>query len=449
VASLNQPYYPKQRKTAMRILALVLLVASFAVTESFSQNLQKRLNKGVEAHKGYNLVICDSVLGNILQRQRDQLNQRQLGEALYYYNRNLLRLVVEESKGPQGYDNMLIHLKFYRVHNGFVELQRLDIDRWSEKAQPELMAMFQHLVNGVTECLDKYVDQQNRRDPQLRENILAYLNLAITILPESYVPHELKGQLHYIDEDLDLAAESFDVALKKYRIRRVLVLDNIRMANVYLLRSLMYLDQGNIDQAHKLVKEGYQRNEIEWKTFQFNKNKFEPKAIKEQEPIYLNNKYALGLLELELVVQVAPTADSTFILYKERESTYQNEFSYQFNYASVLEDVNPREAAVHYQKAIDIEPESFEANFALAQLYINLGFFYVDYAKQSEADGQQEQSDRGYQMMETGLPYLKRAHELNPKNLNALILLVDVCETLGLKKELKAYKSILDSIQKP
>lgn len=444
---LLQPLPPLFRIGYMRVPIIVSCLCLLIPFSGATQNIKKRLKKGIEAHQMYDLITCDTVLSSVLEK-KELLDDADLGEGMYFFTRNLFRMTVDEAEGALGYHNMNTQLKFYRAYNSFLELERLDISRWSSKARPEIELMFPALLTGTVKCLDVYVDQGEDKSSELREIIKGYISLATSILPENYAPYELRGQLFYIDGDKENAAENFDIALDKYRSRRVLMLDNIRMANVYFQRALMYLEKGKVDKAYKLAKEGYWRNDIEWKTMGINVKKFEPGRVKEQEPLYFNNQYNLGLLELELMVQTDPTNDSTLILYAEREVYYGEEFSFHYNYAGLLEQVNPRKASMHYQKAIDLDSSSFDAHFQMAKLYIDLGFYFIDSNKGKTKEAEDARA-RGKQMLEIGFPYLKTANELSPANISTLAVLVEVCAELGLNEEQAEYKSTLDSIQKP
>lgn len=445
--STFQPFAQVLRMPHMRVVVSVVLLCVVFPSGAAAQNILKRLNKGVEAHKRYDLITCDTVLSRVLEK-KELLNKAQLGEAIYFFNRNLFRLTVDEAEGSLGYNNLPTQLKFYRAYNNYLELERLNISRWSAKARPEIELMFPALLSASVKCLDIYVDQGEKRSVELQGLILGYIGLASSILPENYTPTELKGQLYYINGDLERAAQYFDESLKKYRARRVLMLDNIRMPNVYFQRSLIWLNQGNLEKAYRLAREGYMRNEVEWKTLGVNQTKFEPKAVKEQEPLYFNNQYNLGLLELELIVQLYPESDSTFLLYQEREPYYKDVFSYHYNYAGLMEKVNPRTASMHYQAAIDIDSTSFEAYFQMAKLYIDMGFTYIDGNPGKDEEAKQLRL-QGKQMLEIGLPYLQQASSLQPNSVVSIAVLVEVCKELGLQAEAAQYKSILDSLQKP
>lgn len=435
------------RTTGMRILVVMLCCSWCLPQTAQGQYIAKRLEKGVEAHKRFDLITCDTVLSDVLEK-RELLNKRQLGQAIYFYNRNMLRMTVEEGEGRRGYDNLPIQLRFYRAYNNYQELDRLNIPRWSEKARPEIELMFPALVTAAVKCLDIYVDQGANRTQELKDIILGYISLASSILPENYTPLELKGQLYLISDEPEKAAEYFDQSLKKYRARRVLMLDNIRMPNVYFQRSLLYINAGNLEKAYQLAREGYVRNDVEWKTLGTNQTKFEPGAVKEQEPLYFNNQYNLGLLELELMVQLQPESDSTFLLFQEREPYYKEDFSYHYNYAGLLEKVNPRASSMHYQRAIDLDSTSYKAHFQMAKLYINMGFVFIDGNKGNSQEAKDERL-RGKQLLEIGLPYLQQANSLQPNNLAPLAVLVEVCKELGLNQQAEEYKTTLDSLQKP
>lgn len=427
-------------------IGFFLLLFSVLPGMAFSQNaLLARMEKGVEAHRRYNLVTCDTVLSAVLEK-KELLSRAQLGEASYFYNRNLIRLAIEEGQSKNGFATMPVQIRLYKAYFNLLELERENIPRWSVKADPEIKGMFETMLKASVNCMEVYVESGEAYNAQLNTLIESYTNLAIRIAPESYIPFELKGQMYYYEGDTTKAVEYFDMAIKKYRVKRVLLADNIRMPNVYYTRALEYMNTSS-EKAYKLARQGYKVNELEWKTIQTNKAKLGENVIVENKAIYFNNQYNLGWLELELIITMG-NKDSALLLYKEREDYYRDKYYFQVNYANLLRDVNPRDASMHYQAAIDIMPNYHEAYFAMASLYFDMGYYYLNEAKTDKANAK-ENTERGLQLLEVGYPYMQQAHKYLPESNLALKTLLKVSKELDKKTDYNYYKKTLNEFNKP
>ena len=98
---------------------------------------------------------------------------------------------------------------------------------------------------------------------------------------------------------------------------------------------------------------------------------------------------------------------------------------------------------MHYQKAIDLQPKSFDAHYHISILYINQGARVLN---QKATDRQEaiKNREKGEQLLSTGLDFMKQAHILSPRNKAPLARLIQVCDWLKLEKEQQIYQAKLD-----
>ncbi|MBI1183189.1 hypothetical protein GC194_02875 [bacterium] len=420
------------------ILVWFFSLGSLAATQA--QSLLDNLVKGVAAHQKFELMVCDSILSDVLLH-RDELSASQYGEAMYFYYRNLSRMAVEEGNGTDNFAKTTIQMNFFRAYHGFLELEKASIPRWSEKSRPEIQGMFENLIKAALNCLEQYVN--GGTNPNLITFTESYLNLAISILPESYVPFEVMGQLYFFRENYSQAGYYFDRAITNYRKKRVLTIDNIRMPTVYFTRASMLVND-DVEWAYRMARNGLRFNELEWKTLTLNEERLGKAAVAEAEVIYLDNQYNLGLLQAELAAQIGD-ADSARTLFAEYEKYYSKEPVFQYHYGRLLENVNPRESAQHYQEAIDLDPDFFEARFGIANLYINMGYYYLQVAQKDKKNAA-ENKERAKQMFEIGYNYMKKTLEIAPDNRKVVLALVKVSLELDYKSEHEHFKNLLDEL---
>ncbi|MGB0429002.1 MAG: hypothetical protein ACPGLV_00915 [Bacteroidia bacterium] len=427
----------------MKNFLLVVALLTGNLLPLMAQNhLLKSLDKGVEAHRQYSLVQCDSILARVLTRQ-SELGTMQLGMATYFYNRNLIRLAVEEGESKNGFTKFSVQHKLFSAYKNLLALEKKQIPRWSEKARPEIKNMYKSLLTGAVQCLEVYVQNQGDKT-QLQFLIDGYTDLAVTIVPESYTAVELKGQLAYLKGEQELAIAYYKDAIEKYKAKRVLMADNIRIPSVYHSLALNAM-KTSWSEAYKLAQNGFAINELEWNTIKANASQLGETVVEDNKAVYFNNLYNLGLLELETAMIVVTNSDSLIELYKQRVMYYEDVFSIQLNYGNLLRDVNPREASIHYQKAIDIEPKSYDAHFAIATLYFDLGFYYLDEATRNRGQ-KKELTNKAHQLIGVGIGNMETAHELNLKASLPIKWLIKGYREVGQKSEVQYYQQKLDEL---
>ncbi|MFY0673758.1 MAG: hypothetical protein JXQ87_10150 [Bacteroidia bacterium] len=424
----------------MKTLFLTCFFGAIALSTFGQNHLIKSLEKGVEAHRRYSLVVCDSVLERVLNR-KNELSQAQYGEAFYFYNRNLMRMAIEMGEADNGFAQIDVQLKIYTVYNNYLQLEKANIPRWSPKAGPEIQNLFKTLLSASVTCLELLVEKEGSGN-ELTMLVEGYTNLAATIMPDGYTPLELKGQLHYIMGDTSKAISYYQRAIDNYNAKRLLMPDNIRIPSVYYALALQELET-SFEKAYLMAKKAYKINEVEWSTIKVNAKQLGETVIEDNKAIYFNNQYNLGLLELETAPAVLST-DSLLLLYNERIDYYKDVYSVQFNYAEILREINPRQSSLHYQNAIDINPYDPEAFFSMATLYFDMGYFYLNESKSQNA---KENKERAYQLLSVGIGNMEEVHKLAPKDQSALKWLVKVYRDVGEKAKSKEYQAKLNALK--
>jgi tetratricopeptide (TPR) repeat protein len=424
----------------MRILFIAIVFCSTAFA-SFGQNhLVKSLEKGVEAHRRYSLVVCDTVLERVLDR-KSELTKAQYGEALYFYTRNLMRMAIEIGETDNGFATLDVQLKIYRVYNNYLELEKANIPRWSQKAGPEIQSLLKTLLRASVNCLEVYV-QEKGREHELKMLVEGYTNLAATITPEGYAPFELKGQLYYLKGDTAKALDYYKRAIKNYKSKRLLMADNIRIPTIYYALALQEIGSSN-EKAYALARQGYKINEIEWSTIKVNAKQLGETVVEDNKAVYFNNQYNLGLLQLETAPAVLSN-DSLLLIYEARIDYFKEVYSIQYNYAELLREVNPRKSSMHYQKAIDLNPNDPEAYFSMATLYFDMGYYYLNQAKKENS---KENKEKAYQLLGVGVGNMESAHKLAPKDQTTLKWLIKVYRDVGENAKSKEYQAKLDALK--
>lgn len=96
------------------------------------------------------------------------------------------------------------------------------------------------------------------------------------------------------------------------------------------------------------------------------------------------------------------------------------------------------DARKSYQKALEINPDFFEANYQMAVMFYNIG---VELMLKAVSDEDRENARNSFKQ---ALPYAEKAHEVNPKHTQTNEMLLSIYEEIQMYKEAKALRAGLN-----
>jgi Flp pilus assembly protein TadD len=104
-------------------------------------------------------------------------------------------------------------------------------------------------------------------------------------------------------------------------------------------------------------------------------------------------------------------------------------------------------AAIAYEEAIEIDPDYFDAVYNLGALYFNQGVEMNNAANEIEDNKKYEakKAEAKASFVEA-LPYLEKAHELDPKDLGAMQSLKTLYASIGQTDKYKEIKAKMDNM---
>lgn len=117
--------------------------------------------------------------------------------------------------------------------------------------------------------------------------------------------------------------------------------------------------------------------------------------------------------------------------------------------ADVRDDMFNR-AAEAYKKAIQLRPDYFDAVFNIGALYVNKFVYYDDKAKNLPLDAEAEfktLSAKADSYLETAIPYLEKAVELQPTDLSTLNSLKQIYIRQKNTEKVKAINEKINNVQ--
>jgi tetratricopeptide (TPR) repeat protein len=143
-------------------------------------------------------------------------------------------------------------------------------------------------------------------------------------------------------------------------------------------------------------------------------------------------EYEKAKENLRLAAEQDPTNE---ILFFSMGSVYDN-LSAQYDEEGKAEEAKEYQdqAADAYKKAIEIKPDYFDANYNLGAMYFNDGVEKVNEANAvppSQSKRYKALLDEAKAIFSVGLPYLEKAHEVNPEDTTTIRSLRDIYARLG------------------
>lgn len=400
----------------MRKCLWLVLFGLSAHLANAQNSLDKQLDQAVEAFKRYQLIDANSSFAE-LYAQKQLLTNIQRGELLYYYSRAQYQMYVSKGNDQkEALADYQMQRQVYFAHQLLLELQRLDVPRWSEKAEPQLRAMSPGLYEGALISLDLLFTHAEGYTPStLRSVATGYLSLAETIDPVNYQTHELYGQLYYFEQDSASAAFYFDRCLELYRTHRLNEETNMRLGDVFLKRSRMLFNSSLHDTALTLVNHGLKMMAFE---FQFAKAQagklFTKDEVQYATDLYTELKKPLHWLKLELLSVMPEKYATAQQVFDSLQTTYADDYRFHLYSGQMHEPFKPFEALKHYNAAVEINPKSFDACYLAGGLYFSLANDYRDMAQKKD-DNQKQYAKNALTLFRTGYPIMKQAHALNPE----------------------------------
>jgi tetratricopeptide (TPR) repeat protein len=93
-----------------------------------------------------------------------------------------------------------------------------------------------------------------------------------------------------------------------------------------------------------------------------------------------------------------------------------------------------------YEKALELSPDYFEANYNLGALYVNMAADILDKANDLPLDAVKEydiQKGKADEMLHKSIPYLEKSLDLMPEDVNTMVSLKEIYTRLGMTDKLK------------
>lgn len=213
-------------------------------------------------------------------------------------------------------------------------------------------------------------------------------------------------------------AENYDLALQQYRKATEI---NYLGAKMYLYMANLYQKMEDQDGYLAIIQEGRAAYPEDADLIVYELN------------YYLQNqKFEEAEQNLKLAIEKEPDNKQLY-----------------FSLGVVYDNLgNLDDAVTAYQKAIEIDPDYFDAVYNLGALYFNQGVEMNNAANEIEDNDEYKKArEAAKEIFKKGLPYLEKAHELDPADAGAMASLQQLYALLGETEKYQEMKAKLESVK--
>ena len=125
--------------------------------------------------------------------------------------------------------------------------------------------------------------------------------------------------------------------------------------------------------------------------------------------------------------------------------------SLHYSLAYLYDETGENEKAVEaYKKAIELNPDYFEANFNLAVYYFNKGVEILKEANNMDLETYQEKGKeivaKADKFIEKAIPYLEKAHEIQPEDLTVIETLATAYAELNMEEKAEEFNKKIEDL---
>ena len=284
------------------------------------------------------------------------------------------------------------------------------------------------------------LDKEGKMDKKIGENLKVLKTMYRKVAVNAYSSQDIKGAFMGFKSEVSInelkqvnvkdtliiyytGITAFDIGLKDESLIYLNKAKNLNLnePNIYVYLKNIYISKGDSANALTTLKEG------------FTKYPENPAILVELINYYLMSKESNAALEY---LEKAKAKDPT-------------NKSYLFAEGTLYDKINNSDKAIEsYQKAIEIDPLYFDAYYNLAVVYYNMGLKKTEEAN-NEVDNSKYNAKKilADEDFKKTIPFMAKAHEINPKDRQTLETLKSLYYRLKMKDDLDRVTNELKNLQ--
>ncbi|MEZ5084461.1 MAG: hypothetical protein R2750_13605 [Bacteroidales bacterium] len=237
--------------------------------------------------------------------------------------------------------------------------------------------------------------------------------------------------IYYVSVAAELA-EEYDIA--KEKIQMLIDMDYQRASIYSSLASIYYLQDKDVEKALATYEMGQEKFPDDLNLLLMETNVFLAEEMTEA-----------ALANLQKAAEIDTTNATIF-------------FAIGAKYNEIVDDTTRTEemrqdafekAVAAYNKSLDIDPEFFDPAYNMGALYVNKASSVIEIANQLPLD-EVEEYDRlkaeADKYLEDSLPYLEKAHQLQPDDVSTMASLKEIYTRLNMLEKLKEINAKLEGL---
>lgn len=406
---------------------------------SFAQ-MDAKVSTGVIAHDqgdyAQALKALDQALADI-----SQLKEKNLPKAYYYRAKSRMGRMKQISQEIQGggtpsiEDQTLVMNAVSLSWDDYKRALKYDDGKWEKQVMSEMNLLGPQALNsGLTFLNQSYTAGIGKADrAKLLEEASKYLRIAIESDPENYMGHDLLSQVQLGLGDSTSALQGFYKTTQLFEANKPKRPDQLIGYAYYRAALLERYKNNDIDKALEVVAKGKEMVDGEHERLKSSKDLYTDQQWAQLKQQHADAIKDLNAFELDLYIANPDKLDEALVTFEQAIKDEPNNYVIHVAFAQLLEQSNNFLTAIDiYEKAIAIDDQKFLALFNLGALYVNKGV--AAYKKANEEDDYKRAETlqrEGDAMFKKALPYLEKAHKIEPCDRECIKAILQICINLG------------------
>ncbi|MEL6865101.1 MAG: tetratricopeptide repeat protein [Bacteroidota bacterium] len=286
--------------------------------------------------------------------------------------------------------------------------------RYTKAIRLEQNLLYNPLLREALASIQQAANQADLQAQEAsRDRATQYIEEAINIQPQDYLPFDLLGQIALAEQDSMAALFNFAQAIDLYQKYPPQKPDFAIAYTYYHMALLKRHYKQSVEEALRSVQYGQQLLQVEYS------RQVDMDANGEQR--YQKGLADLKNYELELYLHSPNHQAEAIDRYAQALKSQPNNYDLHLAYAQLLADHDKKQAITIYQKAITIDPSRFIGHFNLGALYHQQAKgYYHEASEASHLEAAKTAKKKGEMLMEKALKAFEQAHLIQPKSPTSL-----------------------------
>lgn len=412
------------------------------LTSSISLAQKSAVTTGIVEYESGNYERALEKINQGLQNSED-LKEEMHAKALLYKGKSLIAITSQAAQNKDQaqlakYSNSLLD-----AYNAFLNASKLDVkDRYLDEVKSAVRGMYSSL-------LQMGISYLNAGDYGIA---IDYTNAAVSandnfLKKDIYFAYDLRAQSHLGLGDSTQAHLDFNDCIARYNKEKPIKPDMYIGYAYYRLTLLYRYKDDNIDAALGTLQEGLKLVNNEFERLKLQKNNYSTENWAQLEVQQANVTRDLKAFELDIYLNYPDKYSEALLKFKSAVADEPSNIMVRLAYANLLEKSDEATALIEYRKVIELDPENFTANFNIGALFVNKAVKIYQEANSmddfQEANDLMEQANKEYA---NALPFLKKSHQLAPRDITVIRSLKQITLQLDLVEEYQYYKQLEENL---